>query len=489
MTSDIVVTKINESKMQVHTKPNIHGELSGYFSARPVGFQYMPRYQAGIWDGFIRFYSYGVLRTGLLEHLKKFAIGGEYSIDIQFEDKLDIQYDDFLEFVDLLEISEDKFEKRDYQLKAAHSILCNKRECCELTTAGGKSLIMYLVTRFITLTNENAKMLIVVPRTSLVEQLYKDYREYGWDSIGAQVHRIYSGKEKSIKKQVTISTWQSVFREKEIFAEFDAFLIDESHHAKSKSILHITDNCINAQWRVGTSGTYPDPKTADWLATVGGIGPIISFIKFKELKERNWVADAKINNLILRYSDVITRQNYEWNQRDYFGEVDFINDLNERTEFIAKMATNLNKNTFILFTRIAHGKTIFERIKRTNKRVFYIDGSTKVDKREEIRDNLERNNNVVLVASFGTFAEGVNIKNIHNIIFAANYKSKIKVLQAIGRGLRLLEGKTEVVVYDLIDDLSWEDHENYTLRHFAERKRIYKKQGFDNIETFNINIK
>lgn len=493
--ADITVTKINEAKIRIHTNPNINGELAGYYSARPEGYYFMPLYQAGLWDGYSRFYSYNTLRMGLLDDLKDFAAKGGYSLNVQFDDGLEVDYDDFLKFVSLLEIPE-QFEIRDYQLKAAYSLICNRRECTELPTGSGKSLVIYLVVRFLLL--NDVKTLIVVPKIGLVEQLYGDFEDYGWHDLESYVHRIYGGKEKTIEYAVTITTWQSMYKGEKIFENFGAFIIDESHHAKAKSILHMTDSCINAKWRLGTSGTYPKSKSADWFTTVGAIGGIVKYATYKELKEKGILADLKINNLLLNHSDKNREQNFLRREKGWQGEVEFINQIDQRNRFIVKIALAKKKNTLILFSRIKHGKLLVEMMQKTGKKVLHIDKDVKVDKREEIRYTLENSENVVLIASFGTFAEGSNVKNIHNIIFASNYKSKIKVLQAIGRGLRTTENKDKVVIYDLIDDLSWEyldrrtkskrKYRNITLKHYSDREKIYKAQGFDIAHNHHIKL-
>lgn len=493
---DITVTKINEAKIRIATNPNINAELAGYYSARPEGYYFMPQYQAGVWDGYSRFYSYNTLRIGLLDDLKDFAAKGGYSLDIQFDDRLEVDFQEFEKFVAMLKIP---MEVRDYQMKAAHSIICNKRELTELPTGSGKSLVIYLVVRFLLL--NSFKILIIVPKINLVEQLYGDFIEYGWgwENLGNFVHRVYGGKDKTIEKPVTITTWQSMYKGTKIFEQFDAFIIDESHHAKAKSITHMTDSCINAQWRIGTSGTYPKKKSADWFSTVGAVGGIKQYATFKELKEKGFLADLEINNLLLGHTNELRERNFLLNQGNWTDEVGFINEIEKRNNFIVRIALSQKRNTFILFTRIKHGKVLFEKIQGCGKRVYYIDGSTKVDKREEIRHTLESSENVILVASFGTFAEGVNVKNVHNIIFASNYKSKIKVLQAIGRGLRKMVNKDKVVIYDLIDDLTWEyqagrdrlkrTYRNLTLKHYGEREKIYKEQGFDIIHNHSIRLR
>lgn len=498
---DLKVFKVDETKLRIQTSPAIEKELRVYFSARPTGYKFMPLFKSGQWDGFVRFYTKlhmkdhirSELPIGLLDKLKKFCKSGHYSLSIDFDDELNIEREEFERFVDSLNIP---YNVRDYQMDSAYDACCKKRLSINLPTAAGKSLVMYIIARF--LEQDNKKVLFIVPKTDLVSQLQENFVEYEWEDAIEKTHLIYSGKEKIFKKPIIISTWQSLFKDKDIFAQFDALIIDECHHAKAKSLTSISKQCYNANWRIGLSGTYEDEGTVDWFGVVGSLGPEKKYTSYKKLKEAGHISGLKIKNLYIQHDKQVAKKNYELTKGDYSSELDFINAIENRNEFIFKMGSTLKKNTFILFNRIVHGKKILELMRNTDKRIFYIDHKTKISDRENIRRILDLKDNIVLVASFGTFAEGINVKNVHNIIFASNYKSKIKVVQAIGRGLRTLEGKEEVVVYDLIDELKhtyYEYHDgkktkktyqNHGVRHHKERMKIYRQQGFDDIENKNI---
>lgn len=493
--ADIRVFKLNESIVRIDTNPDINAELKLFFAARAHNYQFMPAYQAGQWDGYIRFYQYdNKLPIGLAyEDIDKFAKGGNYSLFANWvrENPVDINEDDWTKFIQVLQIP---MEVRDYQFQSSYMAVTNQKGCIQLPTGSGKSLVMYIICRWLQLNDK--KTLVIVPRQNLVEQLYGDFIDYGWNDTAKYVHRIYSGKEKIFEKPIVVTTWQSVFREKEIFEQFDCLMIDEAHGAKAKSLMDVAKKCINAEWRIGLSGTYPNNQ-ADVLSVTGALGPIKDYANYQKLRDEGYLAPLQIKNLFLKYHEKVRQTNFNLNFNSYHSEVAFINLLEVRNKFLVKLANKMEKNTFILFTMKAHGRELERMMQAGPKRIFYIDGSIKVDERELIRRTLEIKDDIVLVASFGTFKMGVNVKNVHNIIFASNYKSKITVLQSIGRGLRSRKGKEKVVIYDVIDDLQQpyfdngreKVYYNYSMRHYVERKKIYREQGFDEIENFNIQIR
>jgi superfamily II DNA or RNA helicase len=492
--ADIRVFKIDESRVNIETNPRINEELRDYFSAYADNYKFMPAVKSGNWDGKIRFYSRNELPMGLaIEDLEVFAKGGNYTTYYDFDpEPAEIDENEWREFVKLLKIP---MEIRDYQIDAARYSLTQQKQCIKLPTGSGKSLVMYLICRWMQL--QDKKVLVIVPRQSLVEQLYSDFIDYGWDSIWNNVHKIYSGKEKTYTKPVIVTTWQSMTAKtpKEIYEIFDCLLIDECHGASAKSIQDIAKKCSNAEWRIGLSGTYHDNK-ANQMSVTGALGPLKIYADYQKLKKAGYLAELNIKNLILQYPRELRRINFETNKMEWNKEVNFLNTLEARNVFLTKLAKNLKNNTFILFTKRDHGAELVRLLRGSGKRVYYIDGTVKVEEREKIRKSLEIQNDIVLVASFGTFKMGVNVKNVHNVIFASNYKSKITVVQSIGRGLRALEGKKEVVIFDIVDNLTHQYIENeikktyfnHAMRQYGVRKKIYKKEGFDKISQTTITL-
>lgn len=487
---DIKLVKIDETKFEVWTSEEISRELVLHFSARPSGYKFMPSYKNGMWDGWIRFYSNNKIPIGLLEEMRRFAEDKNYSLFVDFDDELGLDKKDFKKFLGCLNLPEE-YELRDYQIDAAYDCINKTKMCVKANTGAGKSLLMYYVVRFLAL--EDKKILLVVPSTSLVEQMYKDWKGYGWKSIDDYVQKIYSGMYKNYDKQVIIITWQSMIKDIKVLKKIDVLMIDESHLSKSKSIQTIGKNCKNAKWRLGFSGTYPEYKTVDWFSIVGTLGDIKQYTTFESLRKDGNVSDLKIENLFFDWPLSFRRRNYIENRKNYQGENSFIESIPKRISFISKLANNLKGNTIILFTRIDYGKRILEYIEENfEKKCYFITGDIKTDRRELIRSRMEDKNGIILLASYGVFSQGINIRNIHNIIMSSNYKSMIKVVQSIGRGIRVSENKDQCNIYNLIDDLCYDDNTieekyvNYSVRHHKERLKIYDKEGFDNIRNVRI---
>ena len=377
-------------------------------------------------------------------------------------------------------------EIRDYQFKAFIQAVRNKRMLLLSPTASGKSLIIYTIVRWLQ-EADFKKGLLIVPTTSLVEQMYSDFVSYGYDSE-EYCHRQYSGKEKHTNKFLTITTWQSIYKnDKEYFEQFDFVLGDEAHQFKAKSLTTILSGCSNAKYRVGTTGTLDGTQTHR-LVLEGLFGPVYKATTTSELIEKGQLASFKIKCLILKYHESLCKQARDW---DYNEEKNFIVSHKPRNDFIKNLTLSLEGNTLVLFQLVEkHGKELYESIKAEakNRHVFFVFGGTDVEVRESVRSITEKEKDAIIVASYGTFSTGVNIRNLHNIIFASPSKSRIRNLQSIGRGLRIGENKTEAVLFDIVDDFRIGKFANYSLKHFIERVKIYDEEKFK-YKFYNIELK
>jgi superfamily II DNA or RNA helicase len=191
------------------------------------------------------------------------------------------------------------------------------------------------------------------------------------------------------------------------------------------------------------------------------------------------LADLKVFGIILQYSDEIKKANKEHVYRD---EIDWIVQHEPRNRFIRNLALKQVGNTLVLFQFVEkHGKILYDLIqnKDSSRKVFFVYGGTDTEQREQIRHITEGEADAIIVASYGTFATGINIRNLHNIIFASPSKSRVRNLQSIGRGLRTSSTKTSCNLYDIGDDLTWKTRKNYTLLHMIERIKIYNDEQFD----------
>jgi superfamily II DNA or RNA helicase len=485
----IVLEKKNEVYLSIEAEAGIRRDLSEYFTFEVPGFKFMPQYRNRVWDGKIRLYSYqtGQIYAGLYPYIIKWC--KDNNIEVVDGSKIkDVTVDEQAVdgFIKALKIP---FAVRDYQREAfIHAI--KKSRCLLLSpTASGKSLIVYLITRFnlIRLKNKKQnKVLIIVPTTSLVEQLTKDFKDYGWNSE-TNVHKIYQGHDKDTDKRVVISTWQSIYNlPKAWFKQFGTIVGDEAHLFKAVSLTKIMSKLETCKYRYGLTGTLDGTKTHK-LVLEGLFGTVNKVISTAELQEKKQLADLKIYGLILGY-DNGSRQYV--NGLNYQEEMDFLVAHEKRNKFIVNLAAKLTGNTLCLFQYVEkHGAGLYADItkKAENKKVFYVYGGVEAEDREKIREVTEKSDNAVIVASYGTFSTGINIRNLHNIIFASPSKSRIRNLQSIGRGLRLKDDKSKATLYDIADDLTFKEKENYTLSHFRERINIYNEEEFD-YEIHNVDL-
>jgi superfamily II DNA or RNA helicase len=316
-----------------------------------------------------------------------------------------------------------------------------------------------------------------------VEQLYTDFTDYstanGWD-VATSVHRIYQGKDKNTDLPLTISTWQSIYTQpKEYFEQFDFVIGDEAHLFKAQSLTSILSSCVNARYRIGLTGTLDGTKTHK-LVLEGLFGQVERVTTTKELMDNKQLADFTIKCLILKHDDEICKL---MKGKTYQEEIEYLILNESRNKFIKNLAVSLKGNSLILYQYVdKHGKILYDMLTKTenigDRKIFFVYGKTDTETREQVRRITEEENDAIIVASYGTFSTGINIRNLHNIIFASPSKSRVRNLQSIGRGLRIGDNKTEAVLYDIADDLRYKNHLNFTLKHFIERTKIYNEEKF-----------
>jgi superfamily II DNA or RNA helicase len=477
----LIINNHNEVYVTIGCDDGVAYELREFFTFQVPGYQFTPAYKARLWDGKIRLFdvrSRQVYR-GLVPHIARFCEERDYDWEYENED-----YDEefsLAEANDFVEKLKPKHAPRDYQLDAFVHAIRTRRSLLLSPTASGKSLIIYLLARFLEHRGMK-KGLIIVPTVSLVEQLTGDFKDYsetnGWD-VDANVHKIYQGQDKNSNKFLTISTWQSIYQMPPLlFAQYDFVIGDEAHQFKAKSLTTIMTGLTNAKYRIGTTGTLDGTKTHR-LVLEGLFGSVRKVTTTKELMDAKHLAEFQIKCLLLRHSESICQaaKNFTYQQ-----EIEYLVLNDARNRFISNLAVSLEGNTLVLFQYVdKHGRILHKLISDkvgVDRKVFFVSGETDVDIREEIRGIVEKETNAVIVASFGTFSTGVNIRNLHNIIFASPSKSRVRNLQSIGRGLRTSDTKTSAQLFDIADDMRYKKHENYTLKHFAERIKIYSEEKF-----------
>lgn len=477
-TVNLVISKSNEVFLKVNTEPHIEYELRDHFKFEVPNAKFMPQYRGRNWNGEIHLYDIRSkqIYVGLLDKIISFC--EQYGYSYKFEENkfygqpFEVNESISLEGVKDYMQSICTHTPRSYQIEGVYDALRHNRKLLISPTASGKSLMIYSLVRYYV--DKNEKILLVVPTTSLVEQMYKDFQDYGWDSE-TYCHRIYSGRERTNEYPVTITTWQSVYKlERSFFEEYGVIIGDEAHLFKSKSLIQIMTKLHHAKYRFGFTGTLDGTQTHKWVLE-GLFGPSYKVTKTDELMRQGHLSQLDIQCLVLKHLP----QKFE----TYEDEIQYLISHEQRNNFIKNLALDLKGNTLVLFSRVeAHGAVLYEKINNYNRndsKVFFVHGGVDTEERELVREITEKESNAIIVASYGTFSTGINIKNLHNVIFASPSKSRIRNLQSIGRVLRKGKNKVKATLYDIADDCSNKSKKNYTLNHFIERIKIYNEENFN----------
>ena len=470
--------KENEVYLRLSCDPSARMELNQYFRFRPKNYQFMPMFRRRKWDGYVYLYNNdnGRIYYGLKKEVQRFAFDREYDLIDQTNDSIEkISNEDYYKFLTSFPC---EYKLRDYQNSAIrHSI--DERRCVLLSpTASGKSLIIYYLVRY----HFPEKSLIIVPTLSLVSQMYSDFESYADKGFEVEkfVHKIFGGQEKVTEKPIIISTWQSLYElKKDFFTDFRLVVGDEAHLYKAKSLTKIMKNLDNAPYRIGTTGTLDDVEVHK-LILEGLFGSTKKVTSTKELIKKKTLSEIAIRCLVLKYSKeacaIVSKYNYQ-------EEIDFLVSHTERNKYICNLVKGLTGNTLILFQLVEkHGNILHLMLQEilgvSTRKLFYVYGGTDAESREKVRSIVEGESDAVICASYGVYSTGINIRNLHNIVFASPSKSRIRNLQSIGRGLRKSETKSTATLYDISDDLAYKGRKNYTLNHFMERVKIYTGEHF-----------
>lgn len=485
--SDVHIKYINDVHCKIVCDPGILREISDQFHFFAENYRYHPKFKAKTWDGKIRMINMltGVAYCGLIKKIKKFcdARGYSFTFDSQFaydvisEEKID-------KFIESLNLP---VEVRDYQRKSFEVCVSSKRRTLLSPTSSGKSLMIYMILRWF-----NVKSLIIVPTNGLVTQMADDFKSYGYEGeIHLSTDKINRG---DIDADITISTWQSLNNgkssvPKEWYNQFQLVVGDEAHGAKSKSMIQIMECMTHIPYRFGTTGTLGDNELNKH--TVEGLfGPTYKSISTKEMIDKNYASKLTIKCIVLKYPKGTVKPNDKKDKWTYQKEVDFLINNEARNKFIAKLTGSLKGNKLVFFRIQDHGRELQRLFDQAGKKYFYIDGDISANEREAIRKQMEEEGDSILLGSLGTTSTGINIKKLHHMIAGHPSKSKTKVLQSIGRILRLHKDKEEdgAVFYDIVDDLNFPQQKNYTLTHFYHRCKIYDSEKF-NYQIYEVEIK
>lgn len=486
--ADIIIDDVDSVNIKIACEKSIAKELSDFFTFYVPGHKFMPAYRNRMWDGQIKLYNMykQQLYSGLLDYTIKFAEERNYSVENNTKSCGEaITLEQVADFVNTLNItvSGKPIIPHKHQLESIHHSITNGRCLLLSPTGSGKSLIIYgLVRWYMNRLPKDKKILILVPTISLVSQMYSDFVDYAKHDnfdVHRNCHKIYGGQDKETPKQVIISTWQSIYQlPLSYFKQFGAVFGDECHLYKSKSLTDIMVKLKTCPYRIGTTGTL-DGTLTHKLVIEGLFGLAHKVTTTKELMDKDILSNLSIDCILLKYPDVIRQQ---LKKITYQEEIDWIVQNKQRNQFITNLALSLKGNTLILFQFVEkHGKVLKEMLDKAqldNRKIFLVYGGTEVEEREQVRAIIENEENAIIVASYGVFSTGVSIRRLHNIIFSSPSKSRIRVLQSIGRQLRKSEFKENAKLYDLADDLSWKSYKNHTLRHYEDRLKIYDSELF-----------
>lgn len=476
------IMKINELFVQVTGEKDVLLDIYEHFSFKVPGYKFMPAYKYGSWDGFVRMFNLknGKFPMGLVTDLMKFLKTNEviYEIDKSI---IPIDFKEELEKFEENIIPSLKMVPYNYQWDAFIKSIKLNRTLTLSPTGSGKSFIIYLIIRFL-LEHTEEKILVSVPSINLVKQMHTDFCEYESDGVVcSQCYELSAGASKKTDKRVVISTWSMLLQCKpEFFNQFGSFICDESHQASSDALGKIISHLGHVKFRYGFTGTLDGSKTHE-MQCRSWFGPLIKASTTKELMDRDILAPLEIKCMDIRYENeecqIVSHMKYQ-------DEIQYIIAHKKRNFKLLELAMKQENNTLLLFNMVdKHGMKLFDEAKKMaesyGKQVHLIVGDVDGDSREEIRQLMEKNNNVVLFASFGTMSVGVNIKNLHNLILAHPFKARIRILQSIGRTLRKLSGDKKAIIYDIADNFCWKKSQNHTYKHSLDRIRIYESEGFD----------
>lgn len=459
---------------------------------RIESWRFNPLVKRGVWDGYVSYIKDDKwIPAGLWRHVLQ--ICKDYNLEIEMNGikrliDPNINADTFekwaLDFFKGAEIT-----PRDYQIETAYNILKFRKCLAELATSAGKTLISFLTIAYMLEKGKAEKILMIVPNVSLVVQAHEDFHDYNYmNKVPLKIQQIFAGQKIKSNKNIIIGTYQSLVKKNaEYFQQFDAVLVDETHKAKSNSIKTILQKCTSAQYKFGLSGTIPKEGTLDKLTLMSQTGPVISEVKANFLQNQGHIAKCVVKVIEMNYATDTQRLAFQelaqnkYDRKDVFSlEQNFVITSEARLDFVSSVISRVPRNSLVLFHRIEHGKKLYEKLRQeSDKRVYYVDGGTDKDIREEYKKKMEAGDEVVIVASYGTFSTGISIKKIHSIFFTESFKSEVIIRQSIGRGLRQHESKDKVLIVDFVDNIRTQEWDNYLWKHGKARQSIYKQEKFD----------
>jgi superfamily II DNA or RNA helicase len=449
--------------------------LMKMFEHEIPGARYLPSVRLGRWNGKVSYFSLGgSTYVNLLEEIIPVIDNAGY--DIELEDTR--EYSTNFTFNS---ISDNTFEHknwpaghpvagtpiilRDYQITLINNFLSNPQCLQEIATGSGKTIMTAVLSYSV---EQYGRSIIIVPNVSLVTQTEKDYINLGLD-VG-----VYYGGRKEIGHKHTICTWQSLnillkntkagtseLTINEFLENVVCVIVDEVHQAKAealKTLLTGAMSQIPIRW--GLTGTIPKAKFESQALFVS-LGPVINKLSASTLQEKGVLAKCHVN--IIQLQDKVEFSNYQ-------SELKHLLEDATRLDVIAHRIHSLKVtgNTLVLVDRVNAGKELVNRIPDA----VFISGDTKAQIRQDEYDKVSINSGLVLVATYGVAAVGINIPRIFNVVLIEPGKSFVRVIQSIGRGIRKAEDKDFVNIWDITSSCK------FAKRHLTKRKEFYRESNY-----------
>jgi superfamily II DNA or RNA helicase len=490
------------------------------------GYRFMPAFKMGVWNGKQSYFKNGRINLGLWKEIMLAC--KEIGTNFKVENKEDFPINRDITLEKVRNFCEEFFKNHkvknkkgewvqfmpyDHQVETAYKILKNRYCMAEVATSGGKSLIVSIV-MFYTMKHikKDAKFLLIVPSITLVTQFYDNILEYNigenfleesnefvendnkYGSCDIRVEEVMSEKPRKYSGQqdanIYIGTYQSLEKwPKEFFKQFHTVISDEAHGAKSKTLISILSRTFGSAYsRFGVSGTFPGDDTCEILTIQSVLGPKITEVSADELKKKGIITPMEIKAVLINHDDKQFLNRIEQIRKGGMGkealdiEKAYIHESEARIDFIKKIVNKCDNNTLVLFHTIEYGERLLARLSEEldDKDFYYIDGSVSGKKREEIKKEMEVNNDrvKVLIASFGTLSTGVSINAIFNVVFADSFKSEQVIIQSIGRALRKHSDKKVARIFDIVDVFDSKNFSNIHYGHFKERQKFYRKRKY-----------
>lgn len=444
-----------------------------HFSYFVDGYKHMPRYRAGQWDGKVSLFDgenktipYGMVLELLKFHKREWA---------------DVPYTLAPEVKALFQGIPPDYTKNllhepyEYQDDCISACLKTSKGIIRSATASGKSIMISYVQKALWEKGLIQNGIIIVPSIGLVTQFYEDMNEYGIDmSLVGRVGDTW----KEWNNPIIISTWQSLSNVPSQMNRMDSIIVDEVHGAKAKVLGELLQQAPNAKWRFGFTGTMPSAKL-DQMQVMSYLGPVLKEYGSVELAKLGYVAECKINMMHINYKQKPP-------SKATYNEVkDYVFNNTFRQGVIKNIIRKTDGNILLLVGKVEGEGEVLKYILEQDStlgdyEIEFLSGRDSAAEREKWRKYMDTTKNTILIATYGIFQQGINIKSLSNLILASPFKSKIRVLQSIGRTLRLHADKTNgASIWDICDNVKHLD------KHSEVRMKHYSMEGFE-VEEHNL---